>query len=52
MDNIEPYNPHDYINGNRNHIDPSDMATDEDAVERKKVSLFLIETKYISLSQV
>ena len=28
-----------YYNGPQGFIDPNDMATDEDAVERKKVSL-------------
>lgn len=44
MENSNPnrYNEEAYyghMNGNNNHLDPNDMATDEDAIERKKVSI-------------
>ncbi len=49
MENSNPnhrYNEEGYygqMNGNSNHLDPNDMATDEDAVERKKVLILDIE---------
>jgi hypothetical protein len=44
MENSNPnrYNEEGYyghLNGNANQLDPNDMATDEDAVERKKVTI-------------
>lgn len=42
MENSKAYSDHQ--NGNSNYVDPNDMATDEDAIERKKVSINLIDT--------